>query len=626
MSFVPRSLFVALVFGTCGAAFAQTVPTPPGQFNFYVVADQFAPGVEELVILNPDVPGGPYLSSAILGAPIASTLNRRSQSTPAEAQPILVVDATGNTIPHVVVPTLIAAGPGFGNFLYVESFHDGAPAPCATAVTPGTVATCQVFLGSGDGFAIDYDLLDIGGGVVLAEFSDTVTGTTSVTAITFASGLFPVAGTTWVFNQLPTPYATRMTLAAGGNRVLVPLLNGIGVIDPTLATPVATISTRGNGGGVQYQVGTNLAAGFNSRMGQTIVFGLRLPGATPGTIAAGHSAGYLNPTTLAVTFAGINPFGAGRALAPGFNEVAIGGTAAAPVAVFLTATPTAPAGGNPGPGGFGLFAGSATGVLTFAGAVTTPAGVPLGSFGNPEVPRAGVPADPVCFYAAAPGGGPDYFVAVGLGLTSPIASVAPAVLLPGFVNPMAGDRPFNLPGGGDFVVDNQAPNAVLVFSVAGGAAAPVISPPAIFATLGGSTSMTNIFAGPAPAFGLNNVPAALLGAFMNDVVVIGAPLAAPPTSATFVDPVPSGVNPPTGLFTWLPGAPQLVPNMGARIGVFNVSTLLDSAPPSPIFAIPGGSGAPAATSFIKFVGGYIAGTLFYVPFSGLSLTSQIAAF
>ncbi|MBL8803246.1 MAG: hypothetical protein JNN27_14670 [Planctomycetes bacterium] len=606
------------------ATAAQSLPTAPGNNGFYVFVERLAAGPDQLIVHNPDpgffAPPATATNVVTLTGQISNQHNRRALQSRFEVAPTLAYDGV-TPVPHILVPTVFSVG-GV-NTLSVESAHF-VPGSCSSAGV-----SCVLTMFSAQGARFDYDMISVGAtGTVFVEFSNGLGGAAARTVVEQLQ-LTPGAPATLVnrfsFNQAPTPFATRMTFDAATNRLIVPLLNAIGNINVTAGTSTTSALTPFvPGTGVRYQVGSNIALGFNAIGGQNTVFGL----ARPGPIS-GHGWGAFNSTTGVAAYTGGDPFGVGRALSPGFSEPAVSLTGGFAVAVIPVSTPSAPGGGIPTAGALGLLRGSPA-AATLPTTVALNAGPALiGAFGNPELAR---PAggSVVTAFAADSSTGRQFVVAVGLGGATPLGSLTTSAPLAGGVDLLATDRPWNLPGGANYVVADSGAGNLLTYTIAAGAAAPTLTLN-VASPIGGNVSTAlNIFSGASALFGLPSVPAALVGyanpvpGLGTHVAAIGLPLAAAGTQLTFADPINSPGLGGVGAYVWTPPPPVTVGILGARTPVFNASTALGVLPAAPVFAYPGV--VPATTiGAITFQGGYYGATpAFYV--SGPPIVSELVAF
>ncbi len=609
------------------AARSQSLPIPPGNNGYYVFVERAGTGSDVLTIHNPDFAlfaGVNGTTQVALTGQLSATHNRRAAQTRLEVLPTLAFDGV-DPVPHVLVPTVsVVAGV---TTLNVEAAHF---ALTTASVCGPNGASCAVALATGAANRFDYDILPItSNGTVFVEFSNGQTGAaaqTTVVQLQLFPGVAPVVLNQFTFNQAPTPFATRMTFDSASNGVVVPLLNGVVSINVTTgvaSTIVQTPALGGGGFGPRYIVGTNLALGFNSIAGQSVVFGLSRPGGV-----SGHSWGAYNPATNFATFGANDPFGVGRSLAPGFNEPAVSTVGGAAVAVLLTATPSVVGGGTPGAGAVGLLSATGATNITATTSALTTGGAPLGAFGNPEVlrPTAGNVAS---LLAANPANGQQFVAAVGLGGGVALGSLAVSAPLAGAVDVQATDRPWNLPGGNNYVVADSVASAMLTFTITAGAGVPTITLSASAPVSGQSSSAVNIFSGPSVPLGLANVPAAI-GAFSDglnagqDIAAVGAPLALAGFTLSFVDPLPAAPYNASGplAFVWTPPAASSVALFGARTPVFNVTSALGALPVAPSFAYP--ASLAGSTLVVLFQGGYYGAAQFYA--SGLVIASEIASF
>lgn len=617
-------------------ATAQSLPVPPGNNGYYVFVERPTTGPEVLTIHNPDFSFFAGVNGTVqvtLSGQLSNTHNRRGVQTQLEVAPTLAYDGI-DLVPHILVPTFTT---GVGSTtLNLESAHfaQSVPTTCPTAG-----ASCVLPLFAGPTARFDYDLLPVGAaGLVFAEFSNGITGAgaqTMVAQLQLVSGATPVLMSQVVFNQAPSPFATRMTYDPASNGVVVPLLNGVVSINATtgVASTIQLTPVVGGGFGPRYVVGTNLSLGFNSPASQAIVFGLSRPGGI-----SGHSWGAYNPATNVANFGAADPFGVGRSLAPGFNEVAVSNVAGASVAVLLTATPSVVGGGIPTLGAVGLL--RSTGAAPIA-VTTTPlvtGGTALGAFGNPELARP-TPGDVVSLLAADAATGQQFVAAVGLGGATPLGSLTVSAPLSGGVDVQATDRPWNLPGGNNYVVLDPLGQELLTYTIGSGGGAPSVTLSVVTSVLsgstspaiGGSTTVVNIFSGSAALLGLPAVPAALaglgdnLGNIGEHIVTVGAPVAAPGFMVTFPDlvaAVPFGAV-GAAAFVWTPAAPASIATFGARAPVFNFTTALGLLPAAPAFAFPGAF-AGAATLALSFHGGHYGTSVYYA--TGAPIVSELASF
>lgn len=606
------------------ATAAQTLPTATGNNGLYVFVERQPFSPDQLIVFNPDAvifaPPATGVSTITLTGQISNQHNRRALQSRFEVAPTLVYDGV-TPVPHVLVPTVLTAG-GV-NTLSVESAHF-VPGSCSAAG-----ASCVLNLFSAQGARFDYDMIAVGAtGTVFVEFSNGLAGAaarTVVEQLQLTPGAPPALVNRFSFNQAPTPFATRMTFDAANNRLIVPLLNAIGNINVTAGTSTTSALTPFvPGTGVRYQVGSNIALGFNAIGGQNSVFGLVRPGPV-----SGHGWGAFNSTTGVATYTGGDPFGVGRALSPGFSEPAVSLTGGFSVAAIPVAVPTAPGGGVPTAGAMGLLSGAPAAATTSTSVGLTAGPVVLGAFGNPEVTRP-TGGSVVTAFAADSVSGRQYVVAVGLGGATPLGSLTTSAPLAGGVDLLATDRPWNLPGGSNFVVADSGAGNLLSYTIAAGAAAPTLTLNAT-SPIGGTVSTAlNVFAGASIPFGLANVPVGLVG-FDNaaagvgtHVVSIGSPLAPAGTQVAYVDLINSLGLGGLGAFVWVPPLPATVGVLGARTPAFNVSTALGVAPVAPVFAYPGI--VPTTTiGVVTFQGGYYGATpAFYA--SGATIVSELVAF
>jgi len=601
----------ALALTSSSFAF-QSLPTPVGVNGYYVFVERTTAG-DQIVGFNPDFGNGTAVTFPMLGA-LSNTHNRRSMQTPLEVLPTLAFDGL-DPVPHVLVPTILTIG-GFST-LSIESVH--VASSVATSCSGGGLA-CPTTLVSGAGFVFDYDMLVVPGGGVFVEYSNGAA--TTVVQLGLAPGAAAFVTSANTFAQPPTPFATRMTYDPVTNAVVVPLLNGIGTLNATsgaFGTLQPTPAVPG-AGGAQYVVGTNLAAGFNTPTGQTVVFGLNRPGGV-----SGHGYGYMNPATGAATFVGGDPFGATRSLAPGFTDPAVSVVGGQPVAVFSTASPSVVFGGPPINGVVGILTGGTTGV-TVASTALRVGTTALGGLGNLELTRP-TPTNVVSLFAIDASTNTEYVATVGLGGGTPIGSLAISAPLAAPGNLSATDRPWNMPGGSNYQVLDGA-GSMLTYTITGGATAPTITLGATVGSLGLPTTTFNIHSGPSPLLGFGPAPVALLGLDGNAVtpshgLFAGAPIAPAGFNVQYNDPFPY-VALPTATFVWTPPLASSVATFGARTPAFNLTTAGGTLPAAAALMYPGGFAGLTLPVFLYFQGGYFGGSVFYV--STGSIVSEVVAF
>lgn len=529
----------------------------PGSFGLEVIGENPAGGAPGILTVVADSAPAIPVGVTALSLPIDLTHNSGVWQTPLGRVLTPVFDGV-NPLPLVGVPT---SAPGIGLAFEFADYRAGAAPPASTAI------------GLGFGTA-PYDPLVVNNALYNAVYVAVNPPGFPMFVVEFqvpvGAGAAPFLNTIYACSGNASPFVSRMFVDPIQNLLVVPENNQIetfplGFTLPPFSAPAAVnvIPAPLNGAGVQFQVGTNGTAGFVGPLGENMIIGLRSPAGAAGHGFLAFSGGVAGVTT----FSGVDPFGAGLVLAPGFHEIALSGGAPFPVATFLADNLPV-----------GILGGAVGQVTLLGGAITPVATVCPSPFGDPEARRNAL-GDPVLFMATAAAG--DVVGAIGTGISNPLASLAVSAALPGFIVPEQSDRPISLPIVGpisEVVVSTGAIGTLIGGVLLKVGPGPGFSVPVGFTSTSttGATTLANTLTGGllgaqpifAQGFSFSGAP--------SDLLVLGTPLGT--TSITHFPAFVATPIPTLGALTLVPPNPAAPsPSLGRRT-TFNFANGLPTAP------------------------------------------------
>lgn len=309
------SVFLIVVLAPYASAQTPATPGESGTICFIergtvagVTIDQFTVVVTALAAGAPPgaLPAASVWSIGLLGS-VETSLNRRGQQSPKEAE-LLVVETAAGAIAFVY--TFI---PGLGPT--VESIDFRQPVPLSSfTVLPGGAGGPFDILNDAANNQVVVSSVDAAGNVIVSSIDYTATIGNFTTADAAATGQ-------------PSTFAERLAIDPATGNILVPLVNGIDVLDSAMAG-VVFLPT-------DLDVCTNIETTFDGAAAVNCIVGLcdsDDAGPSLGGWFAFTGDG-LNQVTGTFTVGA--PFFGALTLSPGFTEIGMDTNAAGTTATFL---------------------------------------------------------------------------------------------------------------------------------------------------------------------------------------------------------------------------------------------------------------------------------------------------